>query len=589
MSNLSRSMLKLGFASLALSLFAAGCGTEEGARPTAANRPEVLDESVSGAEQYNIAPYADVAKTADYESAPAAPGYTSSTPPTAEPPAGAVPNLSTVRSEPADEGTGPGQGGDKYERLEDNKFLKTAASPLSTFSIDVDTASYSKTRMYLMQQHSLPRPDAVRIEELINYFTYDYQGPQRSDHPFAANIEVATCPWNQEHQLVRIGIKGKEIDTTSRPSSNLVFLLDVSGSMDQPNKLPLLVRSMKMLVDQMGENDRVAIVVYAGAAGLVLDSTNGQEKQLIVDALNRLKAGGSTAGAAGIQLAYQVAQDNYIPGGTNRVILCTDGDFNVGATGAALERMIEDRAKSGVHLTALAFGMGNHNDAMLEQITNKGDGNYAFIDTDNEARKVLVEQLSSTLVTIARDVKIQVEFNPALVGAYRLVGYENRMLAARDFNDDKKDAGEIGAGHAVTALYEIAPPSAAAEIAGPEIDDLKYQQAGALSALADSGELLTVKLRYKPAERPVGKEDTSTKVSFPIMQIDRPFDDASPDFQFAASVAAFGMLLRNSEFKGKSNWDWVEETALAASQGDKSGYRTEFVEMVRQAKRLAGS
>ncbi len=606
MSSTRKPFLKFSLASLAM-LLTTGCGVESARE--AAYRPRTQTTG-SSEEAHRSSP----GEKAAYDMAPtsqpmATPGRTShagpssdsapATPYASKPTSAAAPrgndvlfgrrDLRSQEAIPSDGVVAPAGAGDKHDEIIENGFVQSVSNPLSTFSIDVDTASYAKTRMYLMQQHAMPRPDAVRIEEMINYFTYDYQPPQRSDHPFAANIEVATCPWNQEHQLVRIGIQGRKIDFDARPASNLVFLLDVSGSMNQPNKLPLLQRSMKMLVDQMGENDQVAIVVYAGAAGLVLDSTNGLNKQTIIDALDRLRAGGSTAGAAGIQLAYQIAQDHYITGGTNRVVLCTDGDFNVGVSNqTTLAAMVGERAKTGVHLTVLAFGMGNHNDAMLEQITNKGDGNYAFIDSDQEAQKVLVEEIGSTLVTIARDVKIQVEFNPALVGAYRLLGYENRMLAARDFNDDKKDAGEIGAGHSVTALYEVVPPSAAAEVGTPTVDDLKYQQKGALSAAADSDELLTVKLRYKPAERTVGKEDTSTKVSFTIKKSDLAFDDASADFQFAAAVAGFGMLLRNSEHKGQTNFDWVEETALGASQGDKSGYRREFVEMVRQAKRLGG-
>ena len=326
----------------------------------------------------------------------------------------------------SDRGVGPGQGGDKYSLIVENPFKEVKNEPLSTFSIDVDTASYAKVRMYLMQHNTLPRPDAVRIEELVNYFTYDYE-PPTDDTPFAAHVEVASCPWRPEHRLVRVGIKGKEIARENRPTSNLVFLLDVSGSMKRANKLPLLKRGMKMLADQLSENDRVAIVVYAGAAGLVLESTPGDQKQTILDALDRLHAGGSTNGGQGVTLAYQTALDNFVKGGVNRVILCTDGDFNVGVTGTdELVRLAEKNAKTGVFLSVLGFGMGNHNDAMLEQISNKGNGNYAYIDTDAEARKVLVEQMSGTLVTIAKDVKIQIEFNPAEVAAYRLIGYENR-------------------------------------------------------------------------------------------------------------------------------------------------------------------
>ncbi|MCP4811552.1 MAG: VWA domain-containing protein, partial [Planctomycetaceae bacterium] len=416
---------------------------------------------------------------------------------------------------------------------------------------------------------------------LVNYFTYGYEAPT-DDHPFASRVEITQCPWTPKHRLARIGIKGREIEQAKRPSSNLVFLLDVSGSMESRNKLPLLRRGMKMLVDQLGENDRVAIVVYAGAAGLVLDSTTADQKGVILGALDRLQAGGSTNGGAGIQLAYQVALDHFIKGGVNRVILCTDGDFNVGTTGTgSLVRMAEDNAKSGTFLTVLGFGMGNHNDSMMEQISNKGNGNYAFIDTENEARKVLVEQISSTLVTIAKDVKIQVEFNPKEVAAYRLIGYENRILAAEDFNDDTKDAGEIGAGHTVTALYEIIPMGVSSKALG-KIDKLKYQKPTKPAGAANNGELLTVKIRYK---QPDG--DTSKLLEFPTKDTGKRFGQADQDFRFAAAVAQFGMLLRGSEHKGDSNYAAVLEIATEAAAGDKSGYRQEFLELVKLASQLS--
>jgi len=482
-----------------------------------------------------------------------------------------------------DRGEGPGRSGDKYSHIVENAFKEVKNEPLSTFSIDVDTASYAKVRMYLMQHGMIPRPDAVRIEELVNYFTYDYE-PPTDDVPFAAAVEVADCPWRPEHRLVRVGIKGEEIDRESRPTSNLVFLLDVSGSMNRPNKLPLLKRGMKMLVDQLGENDRVAIVVYAGAAGMVLDSTTGDQKQVIIDALDRLHAGGSTNGGQGIQLAYQAALDNFVKGGVNRVILCTDGDFNVGLTNpGGLVRLAETNAKTGVFLSVLGFGMGNHNDSMLEQISNKGNGNYAFIDTDAEARKVLVEQMTGTLVTIAKDVKIQIEFNPNEVAAYRLIGYENRMLAAEDFNDDKKDAGEIGAGHTVTALYELVPAGAESDVTASPVDDLRYQRKSKPTKEAQSGELLTLKIRYK---EPDG--DTSTKLTFPVEDDGKRFGQASQDFRFAASVASFGMLLRDSQHKGNATYAGVLEIATEAASGDTSGYRQEFLEMVARAKKLSG-
>ncbi|MFP6604839.1 MAG: VWA domain-containing protein [Pirellulaceae bacterium] len=482
----------------------------------------------------------------------------------------------------SDEGRGPQEPGDRYDRIYENRFLRVSNNPLSTFSIDVDTASYSKVRMYLQQHRMLPRPDAVRIEELLNYFNYKYE-PPTNDQPFAARVEVAQCPWAPKHRLARIGIKGREIERTNRPFSNLVFLLDVSGSMSSANKLPLLKRGMKMLVDQLGENDRVAIVVYAGAAGLVLDSTSADHKDVILGALDRLRAGGSTNGGDGIQLAYRVALDHFIKGGVNRVILCTDGDFNVGTTGTgSLVRLAEANAKTGTFLTVLGFGMGNHNDAMMEQISNKGNGNYAFIDTEKEAHKVLVEQISSTLVTIAKDVKIQIEFNPQKVAAFRLIGYENRILAAEDFNDDKKDAGEIGAGHTVTALYEIIPVGVESDALG-DVDKLKYQKKTKPSNTANNGELLTIKLRYK---QPDG--DTSTLLKFPVKDTGKRFGEADQDFRFAAAVAQFGMLLRDSQFKGDSTYAALREIATEAAANDDSGYRQEFLELVKIAHELSG-
>jgi Ca-activated chloride channel family protein len=480
------------------------------------------------------------------------------------------------------EGMGPGQGGDKYDQIVENDFLAARQTPLSTFSIDVDTASYAKTRMFLLDNRRLPPPDAVRIEELVNYFNYDYAGPE-DEHPFAANVEIAQCPWQPAHRLVRIGIKGQEVEQERRPASNLVFLIDVSGSMSYGNKLPLLKRGMKLLVDRLNENDRVAMVVYAGAAGLVLPPTTGDQKQRILDALEQLSAGGSTNGGEGIRLAYQVALDNFIPGGTNRVLLCTDGDFNVGATSTGgLIREVEDNARQNVFLTVLGFGMGNHNDAMLEQISNKGNGNYAFIDTDSEARKVLVEQMSGTLVTIAKDVKIQVEFNPATVAAYRLIGYENRLLANEDFNDDTKDAGEIGAGHTVTALYEIVPVGAETDIPIAKVDPLRYQSDTEVTAAAHSGELLTLKIRYKPA-----REDESKLLAYAVTDRGQSFSAATRDFKFAAAVASFGMLLRDSKYKGDSNYDAVLEIATEGTADDRAGYRTEFLSMVEQARNLS--
>ena len=483
------------------------------------------------------------------------------------------------------DGRGPGHGGDKFEPIHENDFLEVKNAPLSTFSIDVDTASYSKTRQFLMDANSLPRPDSVRIEELLNYFSYDYEEP-KTDDPFWANTEVAACPWGPKHRLVRVGLQGKTYPKEERPPTNLVFLLDVSGSMDQPNKLPLLRRSMKLLVEQLGENDRVAITVYAGAAGKVLESTTADNQDEILGALDRLHAGGSTNGGAGIHLAYQTALDNFIKGGVNRVILCTDGDFNVGTTGTdELVRLAEKNAKTGVFLSVFGFGMGNHNDSMLEQVSNKGNGNYGFIDNDREAKKSFVEQMTGTLITIAKDVKIQVEFNPQQVSAYRLIGYENRILAARDFNDDTKDAGEIGAGHTVTALYEIVPVGTKSDAQSKitPVDDLKYQKKLAPTEDASSGELLTLKLRYK---QPDG--DTSKLLTFPVKDSERSYAQSSQDYRFAASVASFGMLLRNSQHKGSATWDSVLELATEGTRDSEDVYRAEFIEMIKKAKSLSG-
>ncbi|HUS38691.1 MAG TPA: von Willebrand factor type A domain-containing protein, partial [Pirellulales bacterium] len=376
----------------------------------------------------------------------------------------------------AHEGKGPGLGGDQYAKIYENPFRRSLDHPLSTFSIDVDTASYANTRRFLLENNALPPAGAVRIEEMVNYFPYDYAPPTDDEQPFATNVEVASSPWQPGNRLVRIGIKGRVIENEERPASNLVFLLDVSGSMNSPDKLPLLKKGIKRLVDQLSENDRVAIAVYASASGLVLPSTPAYDATKIHAALDRLQAGGSTNGGDGIRLAYNTARKHFIAGGTNRVLLCTDGDFNVGTTSPdQLIELVEKEAKTGVFLSVLGFGRGNLNDAMMEKISNRGNGNYAYIDSRKEAEKVLVQQTGGTLVTIAKDVKIQIEFNPAEVNAYRLIGYENRMLKAEDFNDDAKDAGEIGAGHTVTALYEIVPADGDVALAAanlPTVDDL---------------------------------------------------------------------------------------------------------------------
>lgn len=486
-----------------------------------------------------------------------------------------IPDLPFIEDNPGDQ--------NRFDNVTENAFKRVSDAPLSTFSVDVDTASYSKVREYLLKQRRLPPVDAVRTEELVNYFNYEYLPPKDdAEHPFAAKAEIIACPWNDDHRLARIALKGKTMKPKNRPLSNLVFLLDTSGSMNSPNKLPLVKAGMNMLLSQLGENDRVAIVVYAGSAGLALDSTPATKTRKIEKALNTLAAGGSTNGGQGIQLAYQTARDNFIDGGVNRVILCTDGDFNVGTTGTgSLVRMVEQEAAGNIFLSVLGFGMGNHNDSMLEQISGKGNGNYAFIDSQKEAQKVLVDQVSGTLVTIAKDVKLQIEFNPRMVSAYRLIGYENRVLAKEDFNNDKKDAGEIGAGHAVTALYELIPAGVQRNSVPPKVDNLKYQSPNKLTDAANGAESLTLKLRYK---QPDG--DTSQLVEFPVIDNETTFQDADHDARFAAAVASFGMQLRQSEYSGDWNMQNVIDVANDAKGEDMSGLRTEFVEMAEAAKRM---
>ena len=485
--------------------------------------------------------------------------------------AGAVGMFRTV-------GTQPDFNTEAYDHIEENRFYEAKEQPLSTFSIDVDTASYANVRRFLAQQNQLPPKDAVRIEELLNYFRYDYP-PPTGRHPFAVHVESATAPWNETRRLVRIGIKATEVDPGKRKPANLVFLLDVSGSMNHPNKLPLLKRGMKMLVEQLDERDRVAVVVYAGASGLVLPSTKASDKARILEALDRLQAGGSTNGGAGIQLAYDIAERHFVRGGVNRVILATDGDFNVGTTNRGdLVRLIEKKRASDVFLSVLGFGTGNYKDATLEELARHGNGNFAYVDSLLEARKVLVEQMGGTLITVAKDVKIQVEFNPQRVQAYRLIGYENRILEARDFNDDRKDAGEIGAGHTVTALYEIVPPGAPIDL--PAIDPLKYGR-NTPEIASGSIELLTVKLRYK---QPTAKK--STKLEIPFEDSDRTLDAASEDLRFAVAVAGFGMLLRESEHAGSLSYVDVLRLARSGLGPDVGSYRAEFLRLVEVARTL---
>ncbi len=469
-------------------------------------------------------------------------------------------------------------GAEDYARIVENEFIAVADDPRSTFAIDVDTASYSNVRR-MLNDGALPPPDAVRIEEMINYFDYDYPAPT-GDTPFSMTSEVASCPWNPEHRLVHIGLQGQRIDAAEVPARNLVFLLDVSGSMNAPDKLPLIQRGLGMLVDTLRAQDRVAIVVYAGASGVVLEPT--ADKAEILAALDRLSAGGSTNGGAGIELAYRLAEQSFVKGGINRVILATDGDFNVGTTGqGALEELITAKRESGVFLSVLGFGDGNLKDATMELLADKGNGNYAYIDSLSEARKVLVTEGGSTLVTIAKDVKIQVELNPAEVAAFRLVGYENRMLAHTDFNDDTKDAGEIGAGHSVTALYEVIPVGAK-DAPAAKVDALTYQAVGTPTGAAH--ELMNVKIRYK---QPEGEK--SDLLAFAIADRDATAESSSESFRFSAAVAELGMLLRDSKHRGASTW----ESALALAEGalgrDDGGYRKELVALIRRAQALSAT
>ena len=467
-----------------------------------------------------------------------------------------------------------------YDGIQENRFRDAKDNPLSTFSIDVDTASYSNVRRFLRSDR-LPPSGAVRTEELINYFSYDYPKPQ-AENPFSVNVEVARAPWNAKHELVRVGLKGRDVPVAERPSSNLVFLIDVSGSMRHVDKLPLLKRSLRALVEKLSARDRVAIVVYAGSSGLVLPSTQGADMNRILKALDELEAGGSTNGADGIQLAYQTARENFLKDGNNRVILCTDGDFNVGVTSQSeLISLIEKERASGVFLSVLGFGIGNLKDSTMEKLADRGNGNYSYIDSPSEGRKVLVEQMGSTLFTIAKDVKVQVEFNPARVAGYRLIGYENRLLAKEDFNDDKKDAGEIGAGHTVTALYEIVPVGQPLPDQ-PSVDPLKYQGPAAERS-SGSDELLTVRLRYKA---PDGNE--SRLIESPVQApMEKAFDQASPDFQFAAAAAAFGMKLRGSPNAGDISWQEIQNIARRNLGEDRGSYRAEFLTLVEKARQLS--
>ena len=467
---------------------------------------------------------------------------------------------------------------EEYGRIQENGFKSVADAPLSTFSIDVDPASYSNMRRFI-NRGELPPADAIRTEELVNYFSYDYPKPTGND-PVKITVEAGTCTWNTAHRLVRIGLKAKEIPTEQLPASNLVFLIDVSGSMWGANRLDLVKSSLKLLVNNLRNKDKVAIVTYAGSAGVKLEATSGGDKQKIREAIDELTASGSTAGGAGIHLAYQIAKKNFISDGNNRIILCSDGDFNVGVSSAeGLEQLIEKERKSGVHLTVLGYGMGNYKDKKIQVLAEKGNGNHAYIDNLQEANRVLVGEFGATLHTVAKDVKLQVEFNPSQVQAYRLIGYESRLLKDEDFNNDAKDAGDMGAGHTVTAFYEVIPAGVKNEYVG-KVDDLKYQKKEKMTLKpTGSDELLTVKLRYKASDK-----DVSRKMELPF--VDNKGDSVSSDFRFASAVAMFGQLLRDSDFKGTADYDKVIKLAKQGLNNDERGYRREIIRLVEAAKGL---
>ncbi|SHK18372.1 vWA domain-containing protein [Hymenobacter psychrotolerans] len=474
---------------------------------------------------------------------------------------------------------------ENYTVIHENPFLDARRNPLSTFAIDVDKAFYANVRRFLTQDRQLPPPDAVRLEELVNYFPYSY--PQPTTGPASLNAEVAACPWNPAHQLVLVGVQGKQVSTENLPPANLVFLLDVSGSMEDPDKLPLLKESLRELVQQaLRPQDYVSIVVYAGAAGLVLPPTPGTNSEAILEALDELQAGGSTAGGQGLRLAYQVARRHFRAGGNNRIILATDGDFNVGEqSDADMERLVTQERESGVFLSVLGFGRGNLQDSRMELLADKGNGNYAYIDNIGEARRVLVSQFGGTLFTLAKDVKVQVEFNPALVREYRLLGYENRLLAAEDFNDDRKDAGELGAGQQVTALYEVVPAGAPASSAAT-VDALKYQTTATAPAATASHELLTVKLRY---QEPQGSPSRLLTLPVRGFRFNEPIAQASDNLRLAASVAQFGLLLRHSRHGGTATWESTAALARSVAGPDADGARAEFRELVQQAAMLSSA
>ncbi len=478
-----------------------------------------------------------------------------------------------------DDSPNPDFNTEEYDHIKENEFKTVSQNPLSTLSIDVDNASYSNVRRYI-EYNSLPPKNAVRIEEMINYFTYDYPNPT-GKHPFEFVTEYSQCPWNKANMLLHVGIQGKKLDYDDFKPSNLVLLLDVSGSMNSENKLPLLKKGMNLLLDELDDRDKVSIVVYAGAAGLVLPPTPASERRKIKKALNQLNAGGGTAGGEGIKLAYKTAEESFIKGGNNRIILATDGDFNLGvsSTGALVD-MVEEERQKGIYLTILGLGMGNYKDGRMEQISNAGNGNYFYIDNIREAEKVFVKELRANMFTIAKDVKIQIEFNPAAVKAYRLVGYENRVMASEDFDNDAKDAGELGAGHTVTALYEIIPAGSTQEV--NRASDLKYSDYNISDRGKTSGDLMTIKFRYKP----IGK-DKSVLIENPVPNLALKAKQTSNNFNFSAAVAAFGMQLRDSKFKGETNYELIENLGKKGKGADKNGYRNEFLTLVHTAKLLS--
>lgn len=467
---------------------------------------------------------------------------------------------------------------EEYKDEKEIGFKATDKDPQTTFSIDVDRAAYTNVRRFIMQNGQLPPKEAVRIEEMINYFDYNYAQPKGKD-PINIETEISDSPWNKGLKILHIGLQAKTIPTDNLPASNLVFLIDVSGSMSDPNKLPLVKTAFKLLTDQLREKDKVAIVVYAGAAGLLLPPTSGKEKNKIKDALDNLSAGGSTAGGAGIELAYKTAFENFVKDGNNRVILATDGDFNVGvSSNDDLEKLVENKRKSGIFLSVLGFGMGNYKDSKMETLSDKGNGNYAYIDNLLEAEKVFVKEFGGTLFTVAKDVKLQLEFNPKYVKAYRLIGYENRALANEDFKNDLKDAGEMGSGHTVTAIYEIIPAGVESAFLP---DKLKYQQLTNTVVGTNSNEVCTVKIRYKQPD-----EDKSVQMETVVKDTNNALDKTSENFRFSVAVAEFGLLLRSSDFKGSANYEQIENLAKNAIGRDSEGYRAEFLRLVKTAKLL---